>query len=211
MSISISLIDFADYVMKVGLSQRTKVKELCFRENYCPSHDFWKCLREAIQRFHINGSKDISIIENTVLPLIDRKKLGCYPTAIQGYKRFLGRKKIEWFVPNRDTWKFRELQVRVNPDLGLIFDGTRYLVKLHFKDSPLDAHKLKLVFALMRTCLSPEELRNTKMAVIEVPKGKLYIEGKIDPTVGIVLEAQAISFIHLWNSIEAEKQKQRSA
>jgi len=211
MSISISLIDFADYVMKVGPSQLAKVRELCFREDYHPSHDFWKGLREAIQRFHITGNKDISIIDGILLSIKDRKKIGCYPEAIKGYKRFLGRKKIEWFVPNRDTWKFRELQVRVNPDLGLVIDGIRYLVKLHFKGGSIDAHKLKLVFALMRTCLSPEELRNTKMAVIEVSKGKMYIEGKFDPTIGVVLEAQAISFIHLWNAVETEKQKQMSA
>lgn len=211
MSISISLIDFADYVMRVGPSQLTKVRELCFREDYHPSHDFWKGLREAIQKFHITGSKDISIIDNALLSIKDRKKINCYPVAAKGYKRFLGRKTVGWFVPNRDTWRFKELQVRVNPDLGLVIDGTRYLVKLHFKAGPIDAHKLKLVFALMRTCLSPEESQNTKMAVIEVAKGKMYIEGKFDPTISVVLEAQAISFIHLWNAVETEKPKQMSA
>lgn len=211
MATSISLTDFADFVMKVGPSQLAKVKELAKRGDYHPAYDYWKGLREGIQRFHAQGHTDRDALDRLMEPITDRKKVDRYLEAIKSYKKFLGRKKLDCFPPSRDTWHFRELQVRINPELGLVIDGTRYLVKLYFKGEPLDAHKLKLVFTLMQSCLSPAEVGVTKMAVIDVQNGKIHIQRDFDPAYIALLEAQALSFIHIWNAVEAAKQKSRSA
>lgn len=203
MPIEISLSDFADFIMKVGTAQLTKVHQLATRDSYHPSTDFWKGVRDAIQHFHRSGGTDRHFLEKPLEGLHDRKKRNCYPDAISGYKRFLGRKSIQHFTPPKETWTFEDLQVKINPELGLLINGKRFLVKLHFKEDAIDQQNLKLVFALMRMCLhGAEEHRGISMAVLDVRKGKLHIEKKFDPDLVVLLEAQAKSFIHMWNSGE---------
>ena len=57
-----------------------------------------------------------------------------YPDVINGYKKFLGRKKLIWFQPPFKVWKIGELEIRLNPELGLEYNNQFYVMKLYFKD-----------------------------------------------------------------------------
>lgn len=126
----ISLTDFVDFVVKAGTPKLTKVRQLKERGDYDPAGDFWKPLREAVVDFHRAGGQDKHRLDSVLVGLTDPKKRNRYPDAISGYKKFLGRKTFEWFNPPKTLWSAGGLDVRINPELGLIISGERHVILL---------------------------------------------------------------------------------
>lgn len=197
----ISLTDFVDFVIKSGTPKLTKVRAIKNRPDYEPAIDFWKQLREGLQAFHRTGGGDKAELDNIVSSLDNTRKIGRYSAAISGYKKFLGRKNIRWFRPPSDTWAFGDLAVKVNPELGLRIDGERHLVKLYFKDEAPTKNRLEVVSEMMRLVLSAKTAPNTKMAVLDVSKGKLYVQTIAIPQLGVLLEGEAAAFLRMWESV----------
>jgi len=90
---TISLTDFVDFAITAGPSQLAKVKEISARGEYDPKFDFWKPLRAGIRGLHQDGTKLDSVLEG----LKDAKKIKRYPVAVKAYKKFVGKKTIQWF------------------------------------------------------------------------------------------------------------------
>lgn len=133
--------------------------------------DYWEQFREGLQDFHRAGGSKKSDLDRIVAAVQDPKKFGRYSTAIEGYKKFLGRKGIEWFDPASDEWKLDELSVKVNPVLGLEIDVIPYLIKLYFKDESPTKNRVEVVLERMKTVLGPGVLQDTRMAVLESGSG----------------------------------------
>jgi hypothetical protein len=49
----ISITDFTDFLLKVGVNRIKKVDEIHSRGEYNPAKDYWKLLRECIQDHHL--------------------------------------------------------------------------------------------------------------------------------------------------------------
>jgi len=133
--------------------------------------------------------------------LQNAKKTGRYSAAVRGYKKFLGRRNIKWFTPLADTWSYDDLSVKVNPELALRIDGERYLVKLYFKDEAPTKNRLEIVSEMMKIVLSGKSPQGTKMAVLDVSKGKLHTQSVTIPQITVLLEGEAAAFLRMWESI----------
>ena len=116
--IEISLTDFIGFVNKMGNAKLNHVKSIKDRPNYEPYMDFYKPLREAILKLHKKGQKK-EVLDTVLEGLTDEKKRRCYPELIAGYKKFLGRKKLEWIKPPKKDWKIGGVTITVNPEIGL--------------------------------------------------------------------------------------------
>lgn len=198
--INISLTDFIEYVSKVGTSKFTVVNQIHSREEYQPAFDFWKALREGIVDLH-QSNKEKSELDNILLDLTDKKKINRYPTLIDSYKSFLGRKKIGWFEPPFKEWKTNDLRVKLNPELGLVINDKLYVVKLYFKSEQLSQMKSDLILLLMNTKLKRGNFKDVTFAVLDVERKKLFEKTKLGKDHLPLLEGEALSFISIWNSL----------
>ncbi|MBI1287946.1 MAG: hypothetical protein GC178_10235 [Flavobacteriales bacterium] len=197
---NISLTDFIEYVTKVGSTKFTKVKQIKEREEYHPSKDFWRPLREAIIEMHESDS-DKKKLDAVVSSITDKKKLNLYPQLVKQYKSFLGRKDIEWFDPPSKTWKFNGLEVKINPEIGLVINGHPYVIKLYFKADKLSQNKVDLILLLMNTQLKRKNLKEVRFAILDIPNKKLYEKTKLDTDHLSLLEGEAMSFMSIWESV----------
>ena len=191
----ISLTDFVDFAIAAGPSQLTKVREIFSRPEYDPKFDFWKPLREGIQNYHSRGKK----LEIVLTGLTDPKKINRYPAAVKGYKKFIGKKSPTWFKPPSVTWSYGDLNVRINPELGLDFNGTRFISKLYFKDERPTQQRLRVVFELMRIALPLDG--SMVPAVIDVGNSKLIAAKTLGADLSPLLQAQALAFAHMWKAL----------
>jgi hypothetical protein len=193
----ISLTDFVDFVNKIGPPRLTKVKDIKTRPGYSPAVDYWKPLREAIRDFHKVGKP----LDPVLGGIEHTKKAGRYPAALTAYKKFLRRKQLEWFEPPVGTWTYGELQVRVNPELGLRLNGKGHVIKLYFKDEPLPRRRLAVVFQLMGIALQDKLDAGRSLAVLDVSNSKLLLPDPKAPDVTALLIGEAAAFIAMWNAI----------
>lgn len=198
--IELSLTDFVDFVCKSGSTKLTKVKQIKNREDYSPATDFYKALREGIQDIHRKNGKKKEL--KTILDRVsDPKKIKNYIESIDGYKKFWGRKEPIWFEPPMKHWIVSELDVRINPELGLEFDGKKYLIKLYFKSDKLSKEKITQVLTLMESELRSEVDPDVNMAILDVKNGKLFIKEDRDLTLLPLLKGEAMSFEIMWDGL----------
>ena len=190
----ISITDFTDFVMRTGAPKITKVVEIFKRGGYVPSHDFWKPLRDHICEFHEGLSSQLAF----GLTGAHEKKRERYEEALEGYKKFLKAEGSEWFKPHRAEWSFEDLVVRINPETGFVLDGNPVLVKLYFKQEPLTKYRVQVVLSLMS---AGQKNKKYRVAILDVPRSKLYIEAAQNPQMQALLKGEAATFLGIWNSL----------
>lgn len=197
----ISLTDFVDFVVKAGTPKLTKVRQIKERGEYGPATDFWRTMREAIIDFHRRGSPDKQHFDRILTNLVDRKKRNRYPDAIKGYKKFLGRKQIQWFEPAKTLWSKEGLNVKINPELGLQISGERNVIKLYFKDEKLEKRKVDVVLALMEDALRKKIGASDKIAILDVSSNALFPSEGLRGNIVPLLIGEAASFVKIWDQL----------
>src|SRR5690349_6687757 len=133
----IPLTSFIDFVLKSGSPKKTCADKIKFQldEPYEPAKDYYKRFRDAVQELHLEDL-DKKELKKLIGSLPD-KKIENYEVMINGYKKFLGTKEVQWFTPPRKTWKYGTLEIPINPEVGLEWGGTKYIIKLYLKAEKL--------------------------------------------------------------------------
>lgn len=196
----ISLTDFIDFVSSVGTTKFSIVKKISKRGYYHPAFDFWKPLREAIIELHQEGGNK-NDLDKIMKGITDKNKQNRYPELISQYKSFLGRKETKWFEPPFEEWKHDDLNIRLNPELGLNINGKPYIIKLYFKSEPLSKKKSDLLLLLIKEKLQKGKFKNTNFAILDIGRKKLFEKTKLNSDNLALLEAEANSLLTMWNSI----------
>jgi hypothetical protein len=125
-----------------------------------------------------------------------------FPAVLRGYKVFLEqyveKGGAEWFPPPRGVWSRGGVQVRVNPELGLLLGGVPHLVKLHFKQDKLRGNRVQVVTHLMREALADAAPSGCVMAALDVRRGKL-VAPSLDAGVSLQLDGE----VAFWSAVAA--------
>lgn len=200
LKVQISLTDFVDFVLKTGTPRLTKVREIKDRDEYHPAFDFWRQLREGIEELHRSGYH-VDWLDSIALKQTDPRKINRYPEAIAAYKKFVGRKKLEWFEPPKDKWISDDLTININPELGLFINGTPHIIKLFFKDDSLDKRKSEVVLHLMEEQFRESCGPQTVMSILDVKSSRLISPTKSPENISILLRAEANTFIQIYNAL----------
>ena len=198
-SIQIGQSDLLDFTLSVGIAQQVIVRNLKNRADYDPRTDYYKPLRDRIKRMHRN-EEPLTVLDDLCSHVPDKKKLR-YKAAVAVYKRFLRGKTIDWFRPIRRTWKHGDLIVRVNPELGLVINGTPHVIKLYFRDEPLKKDKVLGILQLMETTLGAYHPEETVYSILDVPNNKLLTITNRRHDLMPSLRANALAFVQLYNEL----------
>ncbi len=200
-TIKISLTDFIDFVSRAGKSKQTKVKQIKERDPYHPVTDFYKPLREGIIDIHRTGGTKPDL-DGLLKGLTDEKKKRNYPIAIAGYKKFWGRKSLKWFEPPFSHWQVGDVDIKVNPELGLECDGKFWVIKLYLKADPLTKDKIGQILSLMEDQLrkkAPDD--EILFCVLDVKNSKLFCNEDKDTSMLPLLKGEVLSLETIWKSI----------
>jgi hypothetical protein len=196
--ITISLTDFVDFVVASGASKLTKVRQIKSRQEYLRRFDHWRELREGIVAFHADGTLDKSYFDSLLNTLVDEKKRTSYAPLVKNYKTFLGRKSITAENSERAIWTYKDLEVRVNPELRLtINDKPCCLIKLYFKAAALSKAKVDVLLLLIKHA-QPQAKNTLSYGLLDVQRNKLYDTDKPNESLLPLLYGEADSFITIW-------------
>jgi len=199
--ISITLSDVVDVFSKSGRSKATKVRQIKHRSEYQPATDYYRPLRAALTEIHANG-KDRDALDAIVPSIKDPKKITNYQELVTAYGKFWGRKKVGWFTPPRGSYSSNGVEIIVNPELGLIIDGRRVVIKLYLKGDEISKAQIELIPVLMELVLRAQVSDDTLMAILDVRKSKLHLLGTGSiPTLTAMINAELSYVATLWPSL----------
>jgi hypothetical protein len=86
----------------------------------------------------------------------------------------------------------------VNPELGLVVEGERHIVKLYFKDEGLKKNQMDIISQLMEEALRPKAPHAELMSILDIRSGKLITRGVPVPGLKAILEAELAYVAALW-------------
>ena len=193
----LSLTDFVDIAASSGTPKATKIRNIKNRPPYNPGFDFYRPLRDHIEKTH-NTAKGKANLNRLLPSLTDKKKLSAYPTLIEGYRKWWGNKKLVWFNPPVGVYSAHGIDVSVNPELGLRIEGQPHLIKLYFKAEPLTKNRIDVILFLLESQLSGQSPSETTMGVLEIRRSKLYIPTMHIQTLPAILSAELAYIAALW-------------
>jgi len=198
--VKVSMTTFVDFVMARGTRRITCVKDAKkqYSEGYSPARDFYRQLREEVVAVHYEG-QPLSTL-NTIVQQANVRKQDMYRKCVAGYKRWRGKKSLSSFPVAGFPWSQGQLEVSVNPELGLVVNGTQHLIKLYFKagnptKSQIDAalHLLEQHPACGKEGAIP--------AILDMQAGKLHVPTRTIPAISALLTGEAAAFVAMWDRL----------
>ncbi len=193
----LSLTDFVDIVHASGTPKATIVRNVKQRPDYQPAFDFYKRLRDGIVKAHRQGKTRSQF---NALPTFstDPKKLSVYTELRKSYSKWWGKKTFTWLPTPRASYVYGSLEILVNPELLLEFDGKRHLLKLYFKEAKLSKARALLILDLMETTLRSKCSAQTELCILDIRNSKLHVR-KAGPALTVPLVNAEIAYISaLW-------------
>lgn len=198
---TISLTDFVDFVIATGTSKLTKVRQIKRREKYHPAFDHWKILRDGIVEFHLAADGDRGYFDSLLAGMTDGSKRITYQPLVTNYKRYLGRKVITAEPSTQHiTWKYKDLSVRVNPELRLTVNEKPYVIKLYFKAIKPTANRIGIIQLLMKHAL-PTAPEPVTYCLLDVHHNKPYSNTEPNDDILPLLYGEAESFLTMWKHV----------
>jgi hypothetical protein len=194
-----SLTDLVDIVSRSGTPKATKIKEIKGRDSYSPATDFYKRFRDGVVRIHSSGGDKTEL--KGILAQTDSKKLNHYPDLVNGYRKWWGKKALQWFEPPSEIWHRHGVSVRVNPELGLVISGTPHVIKLYLKGDKLSRTRISIISHLMTTALASKLVDGTVLSVLDVRHSKLHPADLSHPLLAATLDAELAYVATLWRQL----------
>ncbi|HSN98769.1 MAG TPA: hypothetical protein VLS89_10810 [Candidatus Nanopelagicales bacterium] len=195
----ISMTYFVDFVLKAGTPKLTGVREFKERKDELFT-DFYRQVRESIVDMHRGGKSD-RVLDDFLAAQTDERRRRIYPGLVAGYRKFLASGKTTWFDPPLGTHRLGEVEVNVNPELGLVIDGKPHVIKMYFRGEPLSAKRLTVILNLLTNGLADVAAPGTVFAVLDVRKAKLHTFKAGNPRLNVLLRGEAASFATIYSSL----------
>jgi len=167
-----SLTQLVDIVSSSGISKVTKVIETQIDEPYTPAKDFYRIIREHIKDCHKIGKSKNEFLD--FKKNYSERKKDHYEELISGYHKWWGKKKFTWFEPATNYCRLNNIQISINPELGLKFGGKKHIIKLYFKSEKLSKRKIDLILFLLHKNLANKADENTLFCVLDIRHSRLH-------------------------------------
>lgn len=198
----ISLTVFLDFVARSGLQKLRAVQSWYANGDYAVERDVYKRVRESIVALSRDGAHP-KVLDQTLVGVTDKNKLKHFPPIIDGYRvfhgSFYGASPVEWIAPPGGVWTRNGTSVSVNPELGLLMDGTLYVVKLYFKAEKLKANRVQIITHLMKQSLGNKLPEKAVVGVLDVRRAKLVVP-TVSPDIDLQLDGEAA----YWSAVAAQ-------
>lgn len=194
----ISLTYFVDFVLKAGTPKLAGVREWKERKDDL-SFDFYRQIRESIVDMHRGGKPD-AVLDDFLAAQRDERRRRVYPSIVEGYRRFLSSAKMTWFDPPVGSCKLGDVEVNINPDLGLVIDGKPHLIKIYFRGEPLSAKRTSVVLNLLAGGLADTNPGKV-LALLDVRNAKLHTFKAPNPRLGVLLRGEAAAFSTIYAAL----------
>ena len=203
MLIEVSLTAFMNYLNSSGtkkISAIQKAKEDSLN-SFEPHKDYLFKFRQKVSSLHKTGFSEDGL--RAVVDEVPEDRQKNYSIAVDGYCKFWSKRKTaKWVKPLKGNWSKGELRVSINPEVCLEHRGKVYLIKLFLHiNEPFGRKQADMITWLMRDSFGKKAAENMVFCVLDVKKGTLYQERTIDPKIKALVEAEAISFVSLWNNL----------
>src|SRR5690606_6478354 len=108
----------------------------------------------------------------------DTAKNKNFQEVCKGLKKAFGNKTFDYEFPPKEIWKHNELEIRLNPELGIIINDKPHILKLYFKKEELTKDNIQALISLMETELKTLVPEKAEYGILDIRRGKILFKDK---------------------------------
>jgi hypothetical protein len=188
--VAINLSLFVEFTVAQGTARVACVADS--KSEYDPRIDFYKGFRERAIKQLVKGW-NAAEFRQLIKEVKSPGKQGNYEACRSGITQWARGKAITATRAPNQIWSAAGLDVSVNPELKLVVDDKRYVVKLYFKGPELTSSREEhLLFLLNET--AP---KGWDAGVLDVRRSRLLTAGEQDPDLEALMISDAAAFAAL--------------
>ncbi len=189
---TVPLSAFVEFTVAQGTARVTTARAA--EGDYDPRRDFYKALRERTAR-QLREGWNAAAFRRSLREVKNPRKRPSYEACRRGLTAWARGKTIAATRARPGFWQAAGLEVRVNPELRMVVDGERFLVKLYFKAEEMSAARAANTLFLLDTMAA----QNVGGAVLDLRRGDLLVAAEPDPGLDLLLASEAAAFAALLN------------
>lgn len=195
------MTQFYPFVLADPVTKRTELRTIKLTQGtYTPAVDYWRLLRLQIVAHHRLAPGPGLDALDTAIELAHPSRTPNYRLAVANYRRFVGRKRIEWLGRvDPVVHDVGGLEVRVNPELWVAIDDEPHIVKLYLRCHPKWALDQRLANPLVHLVHRCHGELGTPL-VLDLMRGRSFGLSRSGVDYDGLLRAQAAAFLSLWDS-----------
>ena len=200
--IHISMTEFVNFVNSSGMSKITVVANAKARhlEEDGNPYDYWKDFKDKLKTIlRSKGNKEdlLELLEEVRDDVRDN-----YQLMINGFLKFWKPTRMKWFNPIKRIVHYGGLKMIINPEIGIEWQGSKYMVKLFLKANEyLDKRHADIILAMMENELREKVDEGVRFAILDVRRGKIFSYANDNPRLLVLLRAESRSFADIWNGL----------
>jgi len=164
---------FADYILKKEKSKKNFVHKIINQGDYEAKKDYYLQLRIKLINL-LKKNKSLEELDE-LISVVSSKKTNNYRVLIENIQSFLKGRNYKWIDPQKGEINYSGLTVNVNPEIGLLIDGTTYYIKIYFKQQEISIKKVCILEKIMQD-FCKEENNNVKLAVWDIKRCKMHFK-----------------------------------
>lgn len=203
MDVKISLTQFIHFKAAISTGARISAIKVIKDNPYSPAKDYWLDLRKAINHFS-EGKISLEELNNLVNSVPQRKKAN-YRKAISRFTHFVDKNNVSFFPVNKSSWSYKGLTISASPELGMIVNNRKFLVKIFYNvkkpEEKVTKRNIMPSLSLLDIANKAEETNN-QVGLLNLQNGKLLTpnNSKLETSL-LELQLDARTFLDYWEMV----------
>lgn len=165
------------------------------------SAEDWLPVRTGIQKYLRGGAHGPELDE--VIARANDARRARYEQLVSGFRRYRGRRAIQWFEPPALAFTHGALTVQCKPDLGIRDGNGRYLLKLHYGTTPPSNERVSVVAQVIRSAMRGAVASDMRFGILDLRRGRLRARAG-NQAMADAIEEEAETFLSYWKRYEGE-------
>lgn len=127
-----------------------------------------------------------------------------YSEIINGYIAWWGNKKFIYHHLPKYTYSAHGIDVTINPELCLEFNGTKHIIKLYMKKDPLTKNKTELILTLLEAALHQHRQghsQNLAICLLDIRNSKLFPSKSLNTKLKHAIDSELAYIAALWPNL----------
>ncbi len=167
-----------DFINSTGTNKLKVVRQAIevLTTDYNKVKDYYKEIREHIIQYFRNPEEKLAIPNKWSSEVV---KENLFIDLAQTIKKRFRPKKIKWIDDVcRETINIEGVDINLNPEVFIDYEGVKYIIKLYFKEDPLNIRSAELLILMLKKAYG-EKFPNYVLGIYDVRKNRLFSSDKL--------------------------------
>ena len=203
MTVKISLTQFIHFKAAVSTRARISAVQRVKNSEYSPAIDYWLDLRNAINKL-AEGIITLEELNSLANSETQRKRIN-YRKAINRFSNFVSKNNVSFFPVNKSNWEYEGLIISASPEVGMIINNSKFLVKIFYNvkkpDEKVTKRNIMPSLALLDIANKASN-HDQQVGLLNLQNGKLLTpaNSKLETNL-LELQLDAKTFIDYWERV----------